>query len=204
MSESSAAAPKAQASAFPDGTTDYVPLRAGGKYDLKKVHISETPITWGNWYKHVNWLNTTFIVFIPLLGFVSAYWVPLKLATAIFSVIYYFNTGLGITAGKSTLIKMFWFSWISLTNSISISRIPPSLGSLLIQGHSPPQNLPCRCRCWRRRRLHPLVVKGPPLSPPIHRHRQGPLLRPQGSPVLSPRLDGHEAEPQANWPHRHH
>lgn len=199
MSESSAAASKAQASAFPDGTTDYVPLRAGGKYDLKKVHISETPITWGNWYKHVNWLNTTFIVFIPLLGFVSAYWVPLKLATAIFSVIYYFNTGLGITAGKSTLILTVkdYQGFIYL----HISRIPPSLGSLLIQGHSPPQNLPCRCRCWRRRRLHPLVVKRPPLSPPIHRHRKGPLLRPQGSPVLPHWLDGHEAEPQANWPH---
>ena len=100
MSDPSASAAKAQAAAFPDGTTDYVPLRSGSKYDPKKVHIADTPITWGNWYKHVNWLNTTFIVFIPLMGFVSAYWVPLKLATAIFSVIYYFNTGLGITAGK--------------------------------------------------------------------------------------------------------
>jgi stearoyl-CoA desaturase (delta-9 desaturase) len=101
MSEPSASAAKAQASAFPDGTTDYVPLRSSSsKYDPKKVHIADTPITWGNWYKHVNWLNTIFIVFIPLIGFISAYWVPLKVSTAIFSVIYYFNTGLGITAGE--------------------------------------------------------------------------------------------------------
>ncbi|KAL6884122.1 delta-9 fatty acid desaturase [Trichoderma longibrachiatum] len=104
MSEPSASAAKAQASAFPDGTTDYVPLRSSSsKYDPKKVHIADTPITWSNWYKHVNWLNTIFIVFIPLIGFVSSYWVPLKLSTAIFSVIYYFNTGLGITAGYHRL-----------------------------------------------------------------------------------------------------
>lgn len=106
MSESSASASKAQASAFPDGTTDYVPLRSGAKLDPKKVHIADQPMTWGNWYKHVNWLNTTFIIFIPMLGFISSYWVPLKLYTAIFSVIYYFNTGLGITAGKQILKYM--------------------------------------------------------------------------------------------------
>lgn len=100
MSEPTASAAKVQAAAFPDGTTDYIPLRSGAKYDPKKVHISDLPMTWGNWYKHINWLNAIFIVFIPLAGFVSAYWVPLQLSTAIFSVIYYFNTGMGITAGK--------------------------------------------------------------------------------------------------------
>jgi stearoyl-CoA desaturase (Delta-9 desaturase) len=83
-----------------DGTKDYKPLRGKG-YDLKKPHITETPITWGNWYKHVNWLNVTFIIGVPLAGCVAAYWTPLHLYTAIFAVIYYFNTGLGITAGKS-------------------------------------------------------------------------------------------------------
>lgn len=100
MSESSTSAVKAQAQAFPDGTTDYKPLRAANKYDASKVHIADTPMTWSNWYKHINWLNTTFIVFIPIIGFISAYWVPLHLYTAIFAVVYYFNTGLGITAGK--------------------------------------------------------------------------------------------------------
>ncbi|KAK6214449.1 hypothetical protein LQW54_004356 [Pestalotiopsis sp. IQ-011] len=85
-----------------DGTKDYKPLRGNG-YDLKKPHITETPITWGNWYKHVNWLNVTFIIGVPLAGCVAAYWTPLHLYTAIFSVIYYFNTGLGITAGYHRL-----------------------------------------------------------------------------------------------------
>ena len=96
MSSSSAAGE----AKFNDGTTDYLPLRNLKKNDCNKVHIADTPMTWGNMYKHINWLNTTFIIFVPLAGFVSAYWVPLQLYTAIFAVIYYFNTGLGITAGK--------------------------------------------------------------------------------------------------------
>jgi stearoyl-CoA desaturase (delta-9 desaturase) len=27
------------------------------KYDPKKPHITDTPMTRKNWYKHVNWLN---------------------------------------------------------------------------------------------------------------------------------------------------
>lgn len=100
MSSSAPAAKPKAASAFPDGTTDYKPLRAGSTFDTSKVHIADTPMTWSNWHKHINWLNTTLIIIIPMIGFISAYWVPLRLYTAIFAVIYYFNTGLGITAGK--------------------------------------------------------------------------------------------------------
>ena len=81
-----------------DGTKDYQPLRSK-QYDLKKLHITETPITWSNWYRHVNWLNTFFIFGVPIIGFAAAYYCPLNRWTALFSVIYYFNTGLGITAG---------------------------------------------------------------------------------------------------------
>lgn len=89
-----------QAKGVADGTTDYKPLRGSGKAaDLAKPHITDQPITWGNWHQHVNWLNTTFIIFVPLMGFISTYWVPLQWKTALFAVIYYFNTGLGITAG---------------------------------------------------------------------------------------------------------
>lgn len=68
--------------------------------DPKKPHITDLPITKGNWYKHVNWLNVVFIILIPLYGCVSAYSTPLRVPTAIFAVLYYFMTGLGITAGK--------------------------------------------------------------------------------------------------------
>ncbi|CAI4210545.1 unnamed protein product [Parascedosporium putredinis] len=79
------------------------PEGAAAKKDINTTHISETPITWANWHKHVNWLNTTFIIIVPMMGLISSYWVPLQLNTAIFSVIYYFNTGLGITAGYHRL-----------------------------------------------------------------------------------------------------
>lgn len=68
-----------------------------------KPHITETEITLSNWYKHANWLNIIFIVGIPLGGLVSIAWVPLRWPTAIWAVVYYFLTGLGITAGYHRL-----------------------------------------------------------------------------------------------------
>lgn len=70
-------------------------------YDPKKPHITDTPITKATWYKHVNWLNVTLIVGIPLYGCIQAFWVPLQWKTAAWAVAYYFMTGLGITAGMS-------------------------------------------------------------------------------------------------------
>lgn len=70
------------------------------KYDPKKPHITEEPITKANWYKHVNWLNVTLIVGVPIYGLIMAYWTPLQWKTAVWAVLYYFMTGLGITAGR--------------------------------------------------------------------------------------------------------
>jgi stearoyl-CoA desaturase (Delta-9 desaturase) len=60
-----------------------------------KPHITDLPITWDNWYKHVNWLNVYFIGAIPLIGCIAAIYTPLRIETAIWSVVYYFATGLG-------------------------------------------------------------------------------------------------------------
>ncbi|KAL5332429.1 fatty acid desaturase-domain-containing protein, partial [Aspergillus crustosus] len=65
----------------------------------KRLHITDQPITLSNWPQHVNWLNVTFILIIPLIGCIFAFWTPLHLYTAIFAVVYYFNAGLGVTAG---------------------------------------------------------------------------------------------------------
>ena len=99
MASSSTNAP-AQAAAFPDGTSDYVPVRTDKKLDPKKPHITDQPITMKNWYLHLNWLNTVLIIFVPIMGLVSTYWVPLQMKTLAFSIAYYFWCGLGITAGK--------------------------------------------------------------------------------------------------------
>lgn len=97
MQESSAKG-AVQGDTVNDGTKDYQPLRSR-QYDLKKPHITETPITWLNWHRHVNWLNSFFIFGVPMIGFAAAYYHPLNRWTLLFSIIYYFNTGLGITAG---------------------------------------------------------------------------------------------------------
>ncbi|KAK6853339.1 hypothetical protein PG995_010151 [Apiospora arundinis] len=113
---------------FPDGTTDYKPLRKAG-YDLKKPHITETPITWGNWYKHVNWLNTYFIVGVPVMGLIGAYFTPLYTATALFAVFYYFNTGLGITAGYHRL-----WSHTSYKASLPLKIYLAAMGAGAVEG----------------------------------------------------------------------
>lgn len=59
--------------------------------------ITDQPITWTNWWQHVNWLNTYFIIVVPMIGLVASYWVNLQYKTAIFAVLYYFFSGLGIS-----------------------------------------------------------------------------------------------------------
>lgn len=68
-----------------------------------KQHISEKPVTLGNWYQHVNWVNTTLILIVPVGGLIAACYTPLRAATAAWAILYYFWTGLGITAGYHRL-----------------------------------------------------------------------------------------------------
>jgi len=51
----------------------------------------------------LNWLNVGIITLTPLFGLYGAYTTSLKWQTAVFSVFYYFLTGLGITAGYHRL-----------------------------------------------------------------------------------------------------
>jgi stearoyl-CoA desaturase (delta-9 desaturase) len=111
------------------------------KYDPKKPHITEQPITKANWYKHVNWLNVTLIVGVPIYGLIAAYWTPLQWKTAVWAVAYYFMTGLGITAGKFPLIEC-------QVLVLTIRRLPQTLGTYIILCNNPFEDFP-RCR-WRR------------------------------------------------------
>ncbi|RMZ87492.1 hypothetical protein DV736_g5281, partial [Chaetothyriales sp. CBS 134916] len=99
MASSQSEAPAAQ----PNATAKTFEPHRNSKYDPKKVHISETPMTRSNWWKHVNWLNVVLIIGVPLYGCIQALWVPLQLKTAIWAVLYYFATGVGITAGYHRL-----------------------------------------------------------------------------------------------------
>ncbi|KAJ6082968.1 hypothetical protein N7467_007103 [Penicillium canescens] len=71
--------------------------------DGRKLHISEQPFTLGNWHKHVNWVNTSLILIVPFFGCIAAFNTELRAATAAWAILYYFWTGLGITAGYHRL-----------------------------------------------------------------------------------------------------
>ena len=67
---------------------------------INKSIFHDSPNPSAPWVQQINWLNVTLIVLIPLYGCVQAYWVPLQTKTAVWAVVYYFMTGLGITAGE--------------------------------------------------------------------------------------------------------
>lgn len=164
---------------------------------IKKQHIADEPLTRHNWYKHVNWLNITLIVGVPIYGMMAAYWTPLQWKTGVFAFVYYFLTGLGITGGL-----LHHLLHKGPTANIHC-RIPQTLGTQCLLCPPSSQDLPRSCWSWCRPRFNQMVVKGPPCPPQIHRHRQGPILRTKGSPILSLRLDAVEAEPEANWTYRY-
>lgn len=66
-------------------------------------HISDQPITWENWWKHLDILNIILIIIVPIVGCYYAWYTPLSYRTGIWAVVYYFNTGMGITAGYHRL-----------------------------------------------------------------------------------------------------
>ncbi|KAF5318710.1 hypothetical protein D9619_010636 [Psilocybe cf. subviscida] len=61
------------------------------------------PFSWKNWKKDLNFLNVFILCVTPLIGLVGMLNVPLTFPTFLFSVFYYFFTGLGITAGYHRL-----------------------------------------------------------------------------------------------------
>ncbi|CAG5149716.1 uncharacterized protein ALTATR162_LOCUS2431 [Alternaria atra] len=76
----------------------------GGKPSIpKELHISAQPVTFANWYKKINWLNTTLVVLVPTYGLYLARSTPLTRPTLLWSILYYFMTAFGITGGYHRL-----------------------------------------------------------------------------------------------------
>ncbi|KAF8868089.1 delta 9-fatty acid desaturase protein [Mucidula mucida] len=79
--------------------------------DIPDNYVSQTlkntkplpPITLGNLLSNINWVSTMVLVMTPIMGAVGAYYTPLRWQTAVWSVVYYYITGLGITAGYHRL-----------------------------------------------------------------------------------------------------
>ncbi|EPQ54719.1 delta 9-fatty acid desaturase protein [Gloeophyllum trabeum ATCC 11539] len=61
------------------------------------------PVTWHNWWKELQWINVLVLTITPCLAIYGAYTTKLTRETAILSIVYYFITGLGITAGYHRL-----------------------------------------------------------------------------------------------------
>jgi len=53
------------------------------------------PVTWGNWWKELNYLSLAVLTLTPCIALYGGFTTKLRWETAIFSVFYYFVTGLG-------------------------------------------------------------------------------------------------------------
>ena len=53
------------------------------------------PFEWGNFLNDLNWLNVAILTVPPFLALYAILYVPLQTKTFLFSVFYYFVTGLG-------------------------------------------------------------------------------------------------------------
>ncbi|KAK9478950.1 hypothetical protein V1514DRAFT_329497 [Lipomyces japonicus] len=100
---STSSAQPSQSSARDRSARSASPDKADAPAKPPYVHISEKPYTITNWYKHLNWLNITLIIIIPVLGCSWAVFTPLGLRTAILAFTYYALTGISITAGYHRL-----------------------------------------------------------------------------------------------------
>lgn len=164
-------------------------------YDPRKPHITEYPITKRNWYKHVNWLNVYLIIGVPLIGLVSAFWIPMQWQTMTWTVLYYFATGLGITAGYHRL-----WAHTSYSATLPLRIFLAAVGGGAVEGS---------IRWWARdHRAHHRYTdtdKGTWRSEILRVCGHGStdilrrsLLGQKGAPVFPLWLDGHEAEPKKN------
>ena len=68
-----------------------------------KTQKSLPAFQWSNLRNEMNWLNVAILCLSPIIGLIGAYVTPLRRETLIFSVFWYFVTGLGITAGYHRL-----------------------------------------------------------------------------------------------------
>ncbi|POW11738.1 hypothetical protein PSTT_04994 [Puccinia striiformis] len=61
------------------------------------------PITWRNFYREINLISTLALTIVPILALYGSFTTPLCRLTLAWSIIYYYFTGLGITAGYHRL-----------------------------------------------------------------------------------------------------
>ena len=72
------------------------------------------------WWPRIHWVNTSIIVLVPLIALLGAFTTPLQTKTAIWAVVYYFVTGMGITAGYHRLFAHKSYEANALTRAALI------------------------------------------------------------------------------------
>ena len=60
---------------------------------------------------NIQWVSFLALTVTPTLAAIGLFTTPVQTKTAIWSVVYYFMTGLGITAGTSIFLASTWRAW---------------------------------------------------------------------------------------------
>ena len=94
---------------------------------LKEPEAS--PITWSNWYKEVNWPQATLLCIEPFIALYGLFTTSFVWQTTAFSILWYFLTGFGITAGYHRL-----FSHRAYEATLVLRYILLTLGAGGVQG----------------------------------------------------------------------
>jgi len=120
------------------------------------------PITLSNLYKELNYLTCSILILNPIFGLIGASRTSLQWQTAVWAVIYYFVTGLGM---------FFQYAFIRLVSDMLFRhycRVSSSLGSSLLQREQASRILARHGRRWFGSRFHQVVVSRSPCSPSLH------------------------------------
>ena len=110
-----------------------------------KNQKARPPITWDNWWKELNYLSLTILTVTPAIAIYGAMTVPLRWQTAVFSVFYYFVTGLGEPFFRDRVASSTWREKNrELTFFSRYYRwLPPALGAPLVQRVEAAPVFPC-------------------------------------------------------------
>lgn len=78
-------------------TTEQIKLPEVENYvsHLLRTTKPRPAITWQNFAGELNWFNVVLLIAVPVMGIIGACFTKLRWETALFSIFYYFFTGLG-------------------------------------------------------------------------------------------------------------
>lgn len=68
-----------------------------------------------SWYPRIHWINFFILTFVPIVSCIGAFTTPLTTQTLRWSIVYYFVSGMGITAGYHRLFahKAYEANWLT-------------------------------------------------------------------------------------------